>query len=148
MSLWTSVIIAWGLPIVLPDAKSYWSVVASLACLLTSPWTWLPCVRYRSPMDLWQVHPALSSSIIPFHFPSPFLFLLHLWHSSIRPCFPLSHPSSLCSLFHWYPFLCHYDPLISCLSFLPPIPVFSCFMLVPFVLVPDQVKPTLQHRVS
>ena len=21
------------------------------------------------------------------------------------------HPSSLCSLFHWYPFLCHHDPL-------------------------------------
>ena len=42
-SLWTSVIFAWGLPIVLPDAKPYWNAVASLACLLTSPWTWLPC---------------------------------------------------------------------------------------------------------
>ena len=30
-------------------------------------------------------------------------------HSSLSP---LSHPSSLCSLFHWYPFPCHYDPLV------------------------------------
>ena len=26
---------------------------------------------------------------------------------------PLPHPLSLCSLFHWYLFPCHYDPLIS-----------------------------------
>ena len=35
-------------------------------------------------------------------------------HISDTPPFvpvPLVSPSSLCSLFHWYPFLCHYDPL-------------------------------------
>ena len=29
---------------------------------------------------------------------------------------PLSHPLSLCSLFHWYLFPYHYDPLVSCIK--------------------------------
>ena len=59
--------------------------------------------------------------------------------------FPLSHPSSLYFLFHWYPFLCHYDPLVSRISFLPPVPVFPCFMLVPLVPSPwlSQANPAV-----
>ena len=53
-----------------------------------------------------------------------------------RSLSPLSHPSSLCSLFHWYPFPCHYDPLVPHIWFSPPIPVFPCFTLVPFVPSP------------
>ena len=45
-------------------------------------------VRYQSPMHLRQVHPTSSSSIIPFRPQSPFLFLSHLRHSSVRPCSP------------------------------------------------------------
>ena len=65
----------------------------------------IPVVRYQSPMNLWQVHS------IPCHCPP-----LYLFHSKVHPIsitsptplhsslFPLSHPSSLCFLFHWYLF--------------------------------------------
>ena len=45
------------------------------------------CVRYRSPMDLQQVHPALSSSATP-SVPKSILFLSHLQHPSASPCPP------------------------------------------------------------
>ena len=81
----------------------------SLYRLQKTPWLqipghgtsqWFDHVRYWLPMDLQQVRPAPSSSVILFHFPSLFLFPSHLQHSSVRPCPPLFHPSSLCSLFH------------------------------------------------
>ena len=89
-------------------------------------------------------HPPLylpSPKSIPIPVTSPTLL-----HSSLSP---LSHPLSLCSLFHWYPFSMPLwsSRLLHKLS-PPPIPVFPCFTLVPLFLVPDQVKPTLQHRVS
>ena len=82
-------------------------------------------VSYWSPMDLWQVHPAPPSSTIPsapksipisVTSPTPL-------RSSLSPLF---HCLSLYSLFHWYPFPCHYDPLVSRISFLPP---HSCLPL-------------------
>ena len=112
---------------------SYMRIISySIAMLLdTNHW----CISNKSvPLH----HPLLylpSPKSIPISITSPTLL-----HSSL---FPLSHPLSLCSLFHWYPFLCHYDPLVSCLSFLPPIPIISCFTLVPFVPSPwpSQANP-------
>ena len=103
---------------------------------------YLLCVRYRSPMDLRQSPSRYTILHYTLHSQSPFLSLSHLQHFSIRPCSPCLtlHPYVPCFT---YPFPCHYDPLISRLSFLPPVPVFSCFMLVPFVPSPwpSQANP-------
>ena len=64
------------------------------------------------------LYPPFPKSI-PISVTSPTLLCLSL--------FPLSHPLSLCSLFHWYLFLCHYDPLVSCISFSPPCSCLPMF---------------------
>ena len=60
----------------------------------------LTCVRYWSPMDLWQVHSTLPSSAIPF---------------------PSSSPSYFCHISNTPPFVP--VPLVS--SFIPAFPVSS-----------------------
>ena len=112
----------------------------------TSPWYW--DVRYwianGSPtksvlLHLFSTTPSLSQVCsLPVTSPIPL-------HSSLfPPCFILCPclPVSLISI----PML----PWSSCLSHTVsyPIPSSPCFMLVPLFLVPDWVKPNLQHRVS
>ena len=65
-------------------------------------------------------HRWISDKSIPLHLPPLYLFRSQVHPISITSptplhssLFPLSHPLSLCSLFHWYPFPCHHDPLIS-----------------------------------
>ena len=111
--------------------------------------TLLASVRYQSSMNLWQVRSALPSICYTFSIPKSVLFLLHLRHPSIHPCFPLfpsfipMFPVSLMSI--------PMSPWSSCplhIVFLP-CSCFSLFHASTFLfLVPDQVKPTLQHRVS
>ena len=77
-------------------------------------------------------HQWISNKSVPLHHPPLHLFRpkvcsipitsLTPLHSSLSP---LPHPSYLCSLFHWYPFPCHYDPLISHIVFSP----HSCLSL-------------------
>ena len=78
-------------------------------------------------------HWLISDKSVPFCFPPLYPPLPKSIPISITSLtllclslFPLSHLSSLCFLFHWYPLLCHYDPLVSHLSFLPP---HSCHLL-------------------
>ena len=94
----------------IPASLFHWVLFPSYHGLLVSC-ILLPTVKYQSPMDLQQVCPAPSSSTpsIIKSVPISITSLTPL-HSSLSP---LSHPLSLCSLFHWYPFPCHYDPLIS-----------------------------------
>ena len=109
-------------------------------CELGCPLT--PNVRYRSPMDLQQVCPAPSSSTTPF--PSQSLFYFHHISntplfipvplvSPFVPMFPVSLISISMSL--WSSHLSH--------IVFSPIPVFPCFMLVPFVPSPwpSQANP-------
>ena len=99
-------------------------------------------VRYRSLMDLQQVCPSPSSSAIPsvpkvrsyfHHISNTPLFVPVPLVSPFVPMFPVSLISISMPL--WSSRLSH--------SFLPPIPVFPCFMLVPFVSSPwpSQANP-------
>ena len=93
----------------------------------------------------WISNKSVSLHHPPLYLPSPKSIPISVTsptplRSSLSPLF---HPLSLHSLFHWYPFPCHYDPLISCISSPPPIPVFPCFTLVSFVPSPwlSQANP-------
>ena len=77
--------------------------------------------RWISDKSIPLCHPPLY---LPFPKSVPIsVTSLTLLRSSL---FPLSHPLSLCSLFHRYPFPCHYDPLVSRICFLSPC---SCLPL-------------------
>ena len=124
---------------VLGNEKKWWLTIAT-------HWNWV-LDMYWSPMDLQQ---SLS------HIASSLLYLLHLQvHSisitSLTPLhsslFLLFHPSSL------HPCFIDICPHVTMIllsftySLLTPF-LFFLFHTSTLSLVPDQVKPTLQHRTS
>ena len=104
-------------------------------------------VRYWSLMNLWQVCSTPPSSAIPFPSSSPSYFH-HI--SNTPPFVPVPLVSSFIPTFPVSLLSVSMSPWSSCLSHIVFLPCscFPCFMLVPLFLVPDQVKPTLQGRVS
>ena len=103
----------WGL------CNESWHYLQSFITGMSQVLVWVSACQYLdSLLDI--DHRWISNKSIPLHHPPLHLFCpkahpisvtsLTPLHSSL---FPLSHPLSLCPLFHWYPFLCHYDPLVS-----------------------------------
>ena len=99
-------------------------------------------VRYRSPMHLWQVCPALPSSAIP-SVPQVRSYFRHISDTPpfvpvplISPFVPM-FPVSLISV-SMPPWSSHLSP-----KFSSPVPVISCFTLVPLVPSPwsSQANP-------
>ena len=82
LTVWMRMALSMNYPLRTMSSLYWWSVVISILPLY---------VRYRSPMDLQQVHPTPSSSATPFPSQSPFYFC----HISDTPPFipvPLVSP--------------------------------------------------------